>query len=425
VKICILMGSADISGGSGVIFEHALYLQAIGVDLTVVPLEPKTSVASDWHPALGQLRFSTLEEIAGLRFDLAIATWWKTAYELWRVDAARYCYFVQSIETWFYPEEDIAVRTLADATYSLGLPTVTEANWIVSHLHKRFGTTAYLVPNGCNKAMFREDGPAESPRSNGRLRVLVEGAFGVRFKNVARTIALLRKSEADEIWLLTNSPIDSYPGVERVFSRVPLRQCPNVYRSCDVLVKLSYVEGMFGPPLEMFHCGGTAVVYDVTGFDEYIVHDRNAIVVSSGDEDAVIHSVNAMKRDPALLSRLKQGARSAAQAWPGWDDVGPRFHDAITKIAECEPEYPRERLTNVTRTLLKQYAQTQSALERSGDRTWPKRLRGMARRTVTGLGRRSTRLDRWLRVMHARLVEERWRGSTGRGFERAQASKSR
>ena len=51
-----------------------------------------------------------------------------------------------------------------------------------------------------------------------------------------------------------------------------------IYRSCDVIVKLSYVEGMFGPPLEMFHCGGTSIVYDVTGHDEYIVHGKNGLV---------------------------------------------------------------------------------------------------------------------------------------------------
>jgi hypothetical protein len=52
----------------------------------------------------------------------------------------------------------------------------------------------------------------------------------------------------------------------------------SVYRSCDDILKLSLVESMFGPPLEMFHCGGTAIVYNVTGHDEYIVHGRNALV---------------------------------------------------------------------------------------------------------------------------------------------------
>jgi len=36
------------------------------------------------------------------------------------------------------------------------------------------------------------------------------------------------------------------------------------YARSDVLLKLSSVEGMFGPPLEAFHRGATAVVTPVT-----------------------------------------------------------------------------------------------------------------------------------------------------------------
>jgi len=96
----------------------------------------------------------------------------------------------------------------------------------------------------------------------------------VFFKNVEKTIELCLQSDADEIWLLTSTEISEYPGVDKCFSRVAIEKTPEIYRSCDVLVKLSYVEGMFGPPLEMFHCGGTAIVYDVTGHDEYIKHKK-------------------------------------------------------------------------------------------------------------------------------------------------------
>jgi glycosyltransferase involved in cell wall biosynthesis len=110
----------------------------------------------------------------------------------------------------------------------------------------------------------------------------VEGPLGVSYKNVEKTIELCRQAEVDEIWLLTSSEVTDYPGVNRCFSRVPITETAAIYRSCDLLVKLSYVEGMFGPPLEMFHCGGTALVYDVTGHDEYIRHQQNSIVVPRG-----------------------------------------------------------------------------------------------------------------------------------------------
>jgi glycosyl transferase family 1 len=403
------MGSPDISGGSLVIFEHALYLQSLGSDVTIVPLlEPVSNVKSRWHPALERLTFKSFSEIANSRFDIAIATWWKTVYELHRIDAAQFCYFVQSIESWFYPD-DVAVRNLAHSTYLLGLPTITEATWIKDYLAAHFGTSAHLAQNGCNKAVYCEDGPAELPRINGHLRVLVEGPLGVDFKNVARTIALLRKTHADEIWLLTISPIKTYPGVHRVFSRVPAHDCPRIYRSCDVLVKFSYVEGMFGPPLEIFHCGGTAVVYDVTGHDEYIVHRENALVVPTGDEGAATAAVNELKREPALLARLKQGAQITAREWPDWAEASAEFHRALVNTLTAEPRFMREQLVILTREFWSQYVRTEEALRRGRPPSWFRRAGDSMTRGVKAIAQRSPAAARALAVMHARMFEERWR----------------
>ncbi|WP_431269972.1 hypothetical protein [Dankookia sp. P2] len=111
-----------------------------------------------WHRALARLRFTSFEAVAAERFDLALATWWKTIYELHRIDAGRYAYFVQSIESWFYPDSDAAVRNLVNATYLLPLPGITEARWIRDHLRSRFGHDYHLVPNGCSKALYAAAG---------------------------------------------------------------------------------------------------------------------------------------------------------------------------------------------------------------------------------------------------------------------------
>jgi hypothetical protein len=102
-----------------------------------------------------------------------------------------------------------------------------------------------------------------------------------------------------------------------------------IYRSCDVLLKLSTVEGMFGPPLEMFHCGGTAVVFDVTGHDEYIVDNENSRVVSTNDLDGVVKTIRTLLNDRSELARLKAGALRTAQAWPQWEDASAKFSDWI------------------------------------------------------------------------------------------------
>lgn len=376
MRICFLIGSPDISGGTYVILEQALYLHNSGEDVSLLAIWPPDRSRPSWHPALDILTFVSLEEARTRQFDVAIATWWRTLYDLLpHIEARTVCYFVQSIESWFYPDSDVGVRNLVNSTYLLPLAGITEARWIREHLKTRFGHDYHLAPNGCRKDIFRQDGELALARRPGTLRVLVEGPLGVDFKNVARTIELLRQSRADEIVLLTGSDIATFPGVSHVFSRVPTTQCGAIYRSCDVLVKLSTIEGMFGPPLEMFHCGGTAIVYDVTGHDEYIVHGHNALVVPMHDERGVIAAVNRLKDDVDLLGRLSANALETARGWPDWQQATPVFAAAVQSIA-AGPAVDMAHLRLTIAEFWAQYLRVEAALGSAS----AGRLRGLARR---------------------------------------------
>jgi hypothetical protein len=159
-----------------------------------------------------------------------------------------------------------------------------------------------------------------------------------------------REGGADEVWLLTASDIERAPGVDRVFSRIPQERTAPIYRACDVLLKLSTVEGMFGPPLEMFHCGGTSIVYDVTGHDEYIVHGRNALVARKHDEAAVRGYVRRLKETPEFLQGLKAGALKTAQSWPDWAESGRQFELAVNELIG-RPSIGRSDLATYSRRI--------------------------------------------------------------------------
>ncbi|WP_431269973.1 glycosyltransferase [Dankookia sp. P2] len=235
----------------------------------------------------------------------------------------------------------------------------------------------------------------------------MEGPLGVDFKNVARSIALARRAGIGEIWLLTSSPVTRYPGVARVFSRLPAADCAAVYRSCDVLLKLSLVEGMFGPPLEMFHCGGTAVVYDVTGHDEYIEHEANALVVATGDESGVVAALRRLAQEPGLLPRLTEGAARTAAAWPDWAATSPRFATALGAIAAAPPGIARERLRLSTAELFSQYVRAEQALQAARRRAPWQRAARRASGLLQGAARRSPGLLRRLLTWRALWLEER------------------
>ena len=332
MKCIFTLGSPAIGGGTNVIFEHATRMVKEGEEVYIVTKKKEKPAEYAWQTSAQLLKWVTYDELDDIEFDMAISTWWQTIYETYKIKAKHYVYFVQSIESKFYPENEQGLKMLAEMTYMLGMKVVTEATWIKEYL-ERYGIDAYLVHNGIRKDIFTVEGDTYE-KCNG-LRILVEGPVDVPFKNIPKTVKLVKQSEADEIWMLTSSDIKEYEGVDRVFSRVPPADCAKIYRSCDAIVKLSYVEGMFGPPLEMFHCGGTTVVYDVTGHDEYIAHEKNGLVAKTDDDEKVVEYINKLK-DKKYLNKLKKNAIETAKNWVSWEESSLNFYNTIKKLNEMD-----------------------------------------------------------------------------------------
>ena len=114
---------------------------------------------------------------------------------------------------------------------------------------------------------------------------------------------------------------------------------PALYSDAEVLVKLSRVEGVFTPPLEAFHCGATAVVWPVTGHDEYVRHRENGIVADWDDLPGVARWLDLLAGDHELLAKLRRGALETARAWPSLEDSAAQMAAALREIA-AEPQPP-------------------------------------------------------------------------------------
>lgn len=382
-----------ISGGTYVIVQHAAYLHDQGYDVTLAVQEPFTAQTLAWHDRTSRLRCVPFTDAKCEAFDLVIATWWKTALELHHFNAPRYAYFVQSIESRFYPEVEVPLRALVDATYDLPCAYVTEATWIREHLASRNGHEVALVRNGIRKDVYRTSGPAMAPRDpNRQPRVLVEGHFGVSFKNTALGVRLAREAGAKDIWLLTGSPVKWVPGVSRVFSRVPMNVTPEIYRSCDILIKLSTVEGMFGPPLEIFHCGGTAIVFDVTGHDEYIVDGQNACVVRRGNMDGVVTTLHRLLNDRTELARLQAGALKTAEDWASWDDSSAAFRGWVDSVL-VGPTVNREVLAELSDKAFSDYVRDERERQANAPRMPRHRLSALAARLPPSMLRSLKQLE--------------------------------
>ena len=145
------------------------------------------------------------------------------------------------------------------------------------------------------------------PRLRGPLRILIEGNPSVALKGIQDAVASVAAMREPRHVTVVTSEHEAFAGgrIDRVVGPVPHREMAALYAETDVVLKLSRVEGMFGPPLEGFHLGATCVVTEVTGHEEYVEHGWNGLVARLGRP--------ARHRAPARPAR-ERPARAALPA---------------------------------------------------------------------------------------------------------------
>ncbi|WP_205696693.1 glycosyltransferase family 4 protein [Conexibacter sp. SYSU D00693] len=341
MKVAFVVNDLALSGGIGVVVQHARQLAARhGMDVTLV-LARATEEPTWAYEDLDHLHVATVAEARAVEFDVAVSTWWETAHATFALRAHRYASFVQSLEDRFYrpgqPE-----RVGASILLDLPVAFITEATWIKETLEQlRPDARVFLVRNGIDKDVFVPLVELE-PRTEGPLRILVEGYAGSWFKGVNEAIAAVRDMrEPHELTVVApdRAGLDA-TGATRVLGAVTQREMAELYGEHDVLLKLSRVEGMYGPPLEGFHRGATVVTTEVTGHDEYVVHGRNGLVVDWDDLRGTARQLDLLARDRQLLHKLRAGALETAKAWPSWDQQGEFMAMALRQIRQNPPPEP-------------------------------------------------------------------------------------
>jgi O-antigen biosynthesis protein len=343
VRVAFLVPALDLYGGIGVAVGHARRLRADhGIDAALVLTRRDRSAGAHAHAGIGALPVLELDAARGERFDVAVATWWETALALHEVDAGRRAYFVQSMEDRFYAPHS-PERSAAAMTYTLPVAQLTEARWIAHQLEALRGNSApvHYVRNGIDKDVFRVP-DAVAPRVDGPLRVLVEGSPAVAMKGVGEALAATAAMREPRHVTLVSADRAAAAGApaEAVVGPLSASEMADLYARTDVVLKLSRVEGMAGPPLEGFHRGATCITTPVTGHDEYVVDGHNALLTSWDDELGTARLLDLLARDRRLLHELRCGALATARAWPSTRQSSAMLALALRRIAAAPSPDP-------------------------------------------------------------------------------------
>ncbi len=339
LKVAFLIPRVLLAGGIFIVLEHAVRLsREHGYDITVV--QTHGDVVEHRYPSLGGLELATVDEVADASFDLAVATWWDTVYHLPRIDAGAYAHFVQSLEDRFYGVDEPAARTRAGAVQALPLQRIVSAGWLQRYFQALLpGNDAYCVRSGVDKTVFAGASPAVTRRDD-PLRIVVEGPPDVWFKAVPEAVEAVERMTEPHHLTLISGPSKCPPALAAVADEIAEdlthAEVARVLGQTHVLLKLSRVEGMAGPPLEAFHMGATAVLTPTTGYDEYARHGHNSLIVGYDDPFGTPRALDLLARNRDLLHALRVNANRTASEWPDWTSSTQAMADALRQVVAHE-----------------------------------------------------------------------------------------
>jgi glycosyltransferase involved in cell wall biosynthesis len=354
VRICFLVRELTSSGGVQVIRYHAARL-AGDEGFEVEMLMTRDGAG---HGGAGPVPVRLVADARGESYDIAVATWWETAQDLYAVNARRRAIFLQSFEQRYYRAHEPFERLGSAAALALPVDFLVVAGWMRDLLAElRPDAGCWVVPNGVDKIAFapRRFGPGERATHEGPLRIVVEGQAELWFKGVQDAVRAVRQMrEPSALTIVSLGPPQLGLGdleSDRVVSGLDSAAMARVYEEADLLLKLSRFEGLPLPPLEAFHLGVPCVVTPFTGHADYVRHGENGLIVGFDDPAGTAGTLDLLARDRGLLGRLSAGALETAASWPSLERAGELFAGALRELDASPPPPPEPALAQMLRTV--------------------------------------------------------------------------
>jgi glycogen(starch) synthase len=199
------------------------------------------------------------------------------------------------------------------------------------------------IPSGFEPTLFAE-APAGAPRSRprigyvGRLAAqkradLLVTAFGA-MQEVADLVVVGDGPERDRVHGLVRTS----PAADRITTSgfVAHSAVPGVLASLDLLVLPSAYEEMGSVLVEAMVAGLPVVASDVGGIPEVVRHGETGLLVPPGDVPALTAALDLLVADPALRTRLAEGARERARDY-SWPHLSTRIADVYRQVRGGEP----------------------------------------------------------------------------------------
>jgi GT2 family glycosyltransferase len=331
LRVAYVTEDTGVGGGHRDIFEHLNRLADRGHEVSLFTLGDRP----DWFDLRVPVHsFELYDELVAELAQLdaiKVATWWNTAAPVWRASVLRGIpvYFVQDIETSYYPDDERTRHAVIDS-YREEFNYMTISQWNRERL-RELGLDAELIPPGIDLDTFR-------PLADARRRDDMVLAIGRTnpLKNLPLTLDAWRALPAPrpELCLFGIEPeLGQRDGVRYVHSPSD-EQVNALFNEATVFIQTSTHEGFALPPLESMATGGAVVCTDAHGNRDFCVDGENCLMPEPTTA-AVSAALSRLLGDDELRAQMGRAGIETAQqyAWERRTDALERYLLAVATPA--------------------------------------------------------------------------------------------
>jgi GT2 family glycosyltransferase len=318
LRIVYVTEDTGVGGGHRDIFEHLNRLGERGHEVALYTL----GGAPDWFELRAPVHsFELYEELVEALAPvqaIKVATWWNTAVPVWRASVLNgvAVYFVQDIETSYYPDDENVRHAVLDS-YRPEFRYMTISSWNRDRL-RELGLDAELIPPGIDLETFRP-----LPETERREDMVLALGRSNPLKNLPLTLDAWREleqrresAERPELCLFGIEPeLATEPGMRYVRSPSD-EQVNELFNEATVFVQTSTHEGFALPPLEAMATGAAVVCTDAHGNRDFCRDGENCLMPEAAPA-AVSEALARLLGDRELRARLGRAGIETAQqyAW--------------------------------------------------------------------------------------------------------------
>jgi GT2 family glycosyltransferase len=334
LRVAYVTEDTGIGGGHRDIFEHLNRLHKRGHEVALYTLGDPPDWFSLRVPVHTFEFYDELIESLATLDAIKVATWWNTAGPVWRASVLRGIpvYFVQDIETSYYPDDEVVRHAVLDS-YRPEFRYMTISSWSRDRL-RELNLDAELIPPGIDLETFR---PLEEVER--RQDMVLALGRSHPLKNLPLTVDAWRAlpEPRPELCLFGIEPeLASEDGIRYVTSPSD-DEVNELFNEATVFVQTSTHEGFALPPLEAMATGGAVVCTDAHGNRDFCVDGENCLMPESR-RDAVSAALERLLKDADLRARLGKAAEARAKdyAWERRIDALEGFLEKVARPVRLE-----------------------------------------------------------------------------------------